>query len=123
MADELALWKDIAAVACGKEHIVGLLQNGTVVACGKNDKGQCDVGKYSNVGMISASGECTALVFNDGTIKAVGKFADTSIVVEKGIVAAVCANFGNILRLTAEGSICGDTGGVDLAEFRKDFEW
>ena len=123
VADELALWKDIAAVACGKEHIVGLLQNGTVVACGKNDKGQCDVGKYSNVGMISASGECTALVFNDGTIKAVGKFADTSIVVEKGIVAAVCANFGNILRLTAEGSICGDTGGVDLSEFRKDFEW
>lgn len=123
VADELALWKDIAAIACGKEHIVGLLQNGTVVACGKNDKGQCDVGKYSNVGMISASGECTALVFNDGTIKAVGKFADTSIVVEKGIVAAVCANFGNILRLTAEGGICGDTGGVDLAEFRKDFEW
>ncbi len=123
VADELASWTDITSIACGEQHVVGLRRNGTVVACGENDKGQCGVSKYSNVGMISASGQCTALVFNDGTVKALGKFADASIVDEGGIVAASCANFGNILRLTAEGSILGDTGGANATEFKKDFEW
>ena len=123
VADELASWTDITAVACGKEHIVGLRRNGTAVACGENGSGQCDVGEYVNVGMISASGQCTALVFNDGTVKALGKFADASIVDENGIAAAACANFGNILRLTEEGGIRGEFSGVNTDDFEKDFEW
>ena len=123
VADELASWTDITAIACGKEHVVGLRRNGTVVACGENGSGQCDVGEYINVGMISASGDCTALVFNDGTVKALGKFADASIADEKGIAAAACANFGNILRLTAEGGIRGEFSGVNADDFEKDFEW
>lgn len=123
VADELASWTNITAIACGKEHIVGQRQNGTVVACGDNSKGQCDVDGFSNVGMISASGQCTALVFNDGTIKALGKFADASLGFESGIVAAVCANFGNILRLTTDGNIHGDTGGVNREDFKNNIEW
>lgn len=123
VADELASWTDITAIACGKEHVVGLRRNGTVVACGENGSGQCNVGEYINVGMISASGECTALVFNDGTVKALGKFADASIADEKGIAAAACANFGNILRLTGKGSIRGEFSGVNTDDFEKDFEW
>lgn len=123
VADELASWTDITAVACGKEHIVGLRRNGTAVACGENGSGQCAVGEYVNVGMISASGQCTALVFNDGTVKALGKFADASIADEKGIAAAACANFGNILRLTEEGGIRGEFSGVNSDDFEKDFEW
>ena len=123
VADELASWTDITAVACGKEHIVGLRRNGTAVACGENGSGQCDVGEYVNVGMFSASGQCTALVFNDGTVKALGKFADASIVDENGIAAAACANFGNILRLTEEGGIRGEFSGVNTDDFEKDFEW
>lgn len=123
VADELASWTDITAVVCGKEHIVGLRRNGTAVACGENGSGQCDVGEYVNVGMISASGQCTALVFNDGTVKALGKFADASIVDENGIAAAACANFGNILRLTEEGGIRGEFSGVNTDDFEKDFEW
>ncbi len=121
-AEELAGWTDIISVACGNNHVVGLRKDGTAVACGKNSDGQCDVSGFSNIGMISALGSCTALIFNDGTIKALGKYHAASLF-DKGIVAAVCCNFGKILALDGNGNLHGDTYGVDLRNFTVGFEW
>ena len=37
---------DIVHVAAGQEHTVGLKADGTVVAVGNNEDGQCDVGDW-----------------------------------------------------------------------------
>ena len=39
----VSYWKDIIAVSAGSSHTVGLKKDGTVVATGDNDYGQCDV--------------------------------------------------------------------------------
>lgn len=36
-------WADIACIGTGKEHILGIKKDGTLVAKGTNDDGQCDV--------------------------------------------------------------------------------
>ena len=65
-------WADIVAVD-GYLHIVGLRSNGTVVATGKNDGGQCDVSDWSNIVAIAAGGWHTVGLRSDGTVVAVGK--------------------------------------------------
>ena len=47
-------WSDIAAVAAGDYHTVGLKRDGTVVAVGYNSNGQCDVSKWRNITAIAA---------------------------------------------------------------------
>ena len=49
-------WSDIAAVAAGDRHTVGLKRDGTVVAVGYNKYGQCDVSKWRNITAIAAGG-------------------------------------------------------------------
>jgi alpha-tubulin suppressor-like RCC1 family protein len=39
-------WTDIIHVAAGRRHTVGLRSDGTVVAAGTNDHGQCGVGAW-----------------------------------------------------------------------------
>lgn len=36
-------WTDIVAIGTGTEHILGIKKDGTLVAKGTNDDGQCDV--------------------------------------------------------------------------------
>ena len=40
-------WRDIAAIAVGSRHTVGLKKSGTVVAVGSGGKGQTDIGEYA----------------------------------------------------------------------------
>ena len=42
-------WSNIAAISAGEYHTVGLKSNGTVVAVGRNDVGQCDVSGWRNI--------------------------------------------------------------------------
>ena len=59
-------------VSAGYFHTVGLKKNGSVVACGSNDKGQCDVGKWKNVIQIVATDYNTAALLSDGTVVTCG---------------------------------------------------
>ena len=101
---------------------MGLRRNGRAIACGENGNGQCDVGSFCNVGMISASTQCTALVLNDGTVKALGKYNGAGLL-DHDIVAAACFTLGVIITLDKSGSLHGDVSGIDIGDFRKDFEW
>jgi alpha-tubulin suppressor-like RCC1 family protein len=49
-----------------------LKKDGTVVATGWNEHGQCDVSEWQNVAAIAAGGAHTLALLNDGTILAVG---------------------------------------------------
>lgn len=49
--DELPVseWHDIVAIGSGIGYAVGLTKNGTVVACGNNKNGQCEVADWNDI--------------------------------------------------------------------------
>jgi len=63
-------------VAAGYWHTVGLKSDGTVVAVGGNDYGQCNVGGWTDIFQVAAdgywNGEHTVGLKTDGTVVAVG---------------------------------------------------
>lgn len=40
---DVLLWEGVVQVACGALHTVALLEDGSVLACGSNVNGQCDI--------------------------------------------------------------------------------
>ena len=59
-------------IATGERHTVGLKLDGTVVAVGDNDNGQCNVTDWTDIVAVSAGGEHTVGLKSDGTVVAVG---------------------------------------------------
>lgn len=66
--DPVKSWMDIVQIDVGSDFIIGLKKDGTVVAAGKNEHGQCDVDSWKNVKQISAGGSFTAALTADGKI-------------------------------------------------------
>jgi alpha-tubulin suppressor-like RCC1 family protein len=59
-------------VAGGEHHTVGLCSNGTVVAVGSNDEGQCNVDDWKDIVQVAAGAYHTVGLRSDGTVVAVG---------------------------------------------------
>ena len=66
---ESADWETVSA---GKYHTVALNPDGTVVATGKNDDGQCDVSSWTDIVAVSAGYYHTLGLKSDGTVVAAG---------------------------------------------------
>ena len=64
------------AVSAGDSHTVGLKADGTVVAVGDNDHGQCNVDRWTDIVAISAGHYHTVGLKADGTVVAVGSRDD-----------------------------------------------
>ena len=60
-------------VAAGMHHTVGLKSDGTVVAVGRNDAGQCEVGLWTDIVQIAAGVYHTVGLKSDGTVVTVGR--------------------------------------------------
>ena len=59
-------------VVAGSWHTVGLKSDGSVVAVGHNDSGQCDAGGWTGIIQVAAGDEHTVGLKVDGTVVAVG---------------------------------------------------
>ncbi len=59
-------------VAAGWYHTVGLKSDGTVVAVGRNDYGQCNVGGWTDITQVAAGSIHTVGLKGDGTVVSVG---------------------------------------------------
>ena len=46
--DEISKWSDIVAISCGI-HVLGIKSDGTVLAAGPNDLGNCNVSYWKNI--------------------------------------------------------------------------
>ena len=57
---------------CWASHTVGLKSDGTVVAVGLNNYGQCDVEGWTDIVAVSAGARHTVGLKSDGTVVAVG---------------------------------------------------
>ena len=59
-------------VAAGGHHTVGLKSDGTVVAVGRNDSDECDVGGWTDIVQVAAGYDHTVGLKSDGTVVAAG---------------------------------------------------
>ena len=128
-ADE---WKDIVQIEyCSKVertiivipseyHLIGLVSDGTVVAVGTNNNGECDVSGWNNIVDVAAGCTHSVGLRNDGTVVACGSnengqcdVSEWSNVVD--VAAAKSATYG----LTADGKIlvAGSTVSTEGEEY------
>ena len=109
-ADAAAIrqWSEITAIACGTGYAVGLRADGTVVAVGENDSGQCNVEKWRDITAIACGWSHTVGLRADGTVVAADYDEDTCNAVKgwRDIIAIAC-DATDTVGLRANGT--GDT--------------
>ena len=103
------LWREAAqrnTISAGGYHTVGLKGDGTVVAVGDNDYGQCDVSGWTDIVAISAGGWHTVGLKGDGTVVAAGYNEDgRSDVSSWKDIIAVSAGDCHTVGLKADGTV------------------
>lgn len=73
---DMSSWRDVRQATIGRCNAFGLLENGSVMATGRNDYGQINtVSSWRNVCKISAGLNHVVALFNDGTLLAAGDSA------------------------------------------------
>ena len=70
---QIAPYRNLIVANC---HTVGLNEDGTVVAAGGDERGECDVSKWNNIVAIAVGISRTIGLKADGTVKGVGYFGD-----------------------------------------------
>lgn len=60
-------WTDVVKLYKSDKHIAGLKKDGTVVACGYNNKKQCETGDWRNIKEVYLSEEATIGIDKNGT--------------------------------------------------------
>ncbi len=95
-----------SAIAASDEHTVGLKFDGTVVACGKNDDGQCDVSEWTDIVAVATSYEHTVGLKSDSTVLACGKNDDSQCNVSGWTdIVAVAAGHIRTVGLKSDGTV------------------
>lgn len=59
-------------ITAGKDHYAGLMSDGTVLAAGNNQFGQCDVADWKNIQALSSGTGFTVGLVSDGSVVATG---------------------------------------------------
>ena len=92
--------------AAGWDHTVGLKSDGTVVAAGRNDHGQCNVGGWTNIIQVAAGYSHTVGLKADGTVVAVGDntYGQCDVGGWTGIIQ-VAARYSHTVGLKSDGTV------------------
>ncbi|SEL53092.1 Regulator of chromosome condensation (RCC1) repeat-containing protein [Ruminococcus sp. YRD2003] len=110
------------SVADGEKHVVALQSDGTVVAFGNNDDGQCDVSDWKDIIAVSAGQKHTVGLMSDGTVVAVGCNDDGECNVSdwKNVIA-VSAGQKHTVGLMSDGTVvavgCNDNGECNVSDW------
>lgn len=74
IAEQIERWKNIAVISIGNygSHIIGLKNDGSLLAVGSNEHGECEVGEWRNIVEIATGYQHTVGLKSDGTVLAVG---------------------------------------------------
>lgn len=104
-------WRDIVAVSAGSKHLVGLKSDGTVVATGDNEFGQCNVSKWRDIVSIDAGKYATVGLKADGTVVATRHSYGES---EWTDIVAVTVGFG----LKSDGTVVTTNKSLDVSNWK-----
>ncbi len=104
-----ALWNDIAerqTIAGGAYHTVGLKSDGTVVAAGSKNSGQCDVSDWTDVVAVACRSLRTVGLKFDGTVVAAGDNSESQCDVSGWTdVVAIACGFDHTVGLKSDGTV------------------
>lgn len=104
--DAVKEWTDIKCVSSSWNHIVALKSDGTVVACGNNDFGQCDVDEWSDIVAVSAGCEFTIGLKSDGTVVFCGSDKEGTIDVSNWTdIEEIDAGYHHCAGLKSDGTV------------------
>ncbi len=105
--DQLFLLNFPDYISCGERHTVALRNDGTVVATGWNDSGQCDVTEWKEIVAVSAGYMNTVGLNENGRVLVVGNslFYDEHDVRSWRGVTSVSAGFFHVVGLRADGTV------------------
>lgn len=102
---DVSTWTDIVAVAASS-HTVGIKADGTVVACGVNGDGQCNLENWTDITAIAVGDNHTVGLRKDGTVVAKGanQFGQCNVSQWHDIIA-VAASKSTTYGLTSKGQV------------------
>lgn len=115
-------WTDVVSVSAGYHHQAALRCDGTVVAAGEVDYGQCDVADWTDIVAVSAGASFTLGLRSDGTVVATGRNDYGECDVEGWTdIIAVSADVCHSVGLRADGTVVAtglrDEGRCDVEEW------
>lgn len=115
-------WTDIVDITAGRNHVVGLRRDGSVVANGRNVSYQCDVAGWDNVIQVDAGDSFTAGLRKDGQVYVAGNKDMFDQVSKWRDVVAISASRTHLLALREDGTClaAGEEvyGACDVAELK-----
>jgi len=104
-ADNTADWRDIIAVAAGKNYSAGLRSDGTVVAVGYDSDGRCNTADWRDIIAISAGEYHTVGLKLDGTVVVAGSSKRFSKAADWRGIIAIAATGRGITGLRFDGTV------------------
>jgi hypothetical protein len=122
LASNVNSWTDIVQVAAGVDHTVGMKSNGTVVAVGRCNHGQCDVNSWTDIVQVAAGVYHTVGVKSNGTVVAVGRnsYGECDVSSWTDIVQ-VAAGSNNTVGMKNDGTVVAvgwnDSGKCDVSSW------
>ena len=120
-------WEDIVAVSAGSSNTVGLKSDGTCVATGDNQNGQCDVYDWTDIVKVVSGGYHTVGLKSNGRVLAVGSDSYGKTNVNDWVdIVDIYAGFDKTVGLKADGTIVAvgyKTGILDWINVCGVFEW
>lgn len=97
---------NFATVSAGFEHAIFLRSDGTVLAVGRDSKGQCDVSDWTDVIAVSAGKVHSVGLRSDGTVVAAGENKEGECDVSSwSDVVAVATGYQQTIGLRSDGTI------------------
>ena len=106
----------IVSVAAGYGHTLALLEDGTVLATGLNEYGECAVYSWTDIAAIYAGTEISVGLRSDGTVVATGKGTENWVLSGWTDIVNVSAGDFYIVGLKADGTVlavCADDRDYD----------
>lgn len=116
---DTASWEDVAAVALGDNHAVGLTADGRLMFAGEDRHGQCSLDLQGERAVaIAASSRATYAVLEDGSVRMSGSGpANNAELAGQANVGAIAASDSHVVLLKKDGtaSACGDNSRGECA--------
>ena len=106
-------WEDITGVTAGAYHVIGIKEDGTVVANGRNDHGQCDVAHWTDIVQVETGFVFTAGLRGDGTVCVAGDEDLRKAVSGWRDVVKISASDDHVVGLKSDGTLVAAGGNAN----------